>query len=68
MLLARHGGSATKDIRRQHADHAVRSYLADECNAQQLRAMADQFGVGILREIVTLTEAMLVAWERSPVE
>jgi hypothetical protein len=30
--------------------------------------MADQFGVGILREIVTLTEAMLVAWERSPVE
>jgi hypothetical protein len=57
-----------QDIRRQHADHAVRSYLADECNAQQLRAMADQFGVGILREIVTLTEAMLVAWERSPVE
>jgi hypothetical protein len=39
---------------RQHAVEAVRSYVADEGNAQWLHAMADEFYVGILREIVTL--------------
>jgi hypothetical protein len=46
---------------RQHAVEAVRAHLADGCNGSRLHAMADEFGVGILNEIVTLTEAMLVA-------
>ena len=52
----------------QHAVEAVRSYLADENRADRLHVMAEEFGIGVSREIGTLTEAMHVAWERVPME
>jgi predicted transcriptional regulator of viral defense system len=51
---------------RQHAGEAVRSHLADEHRADRLHAMADEIDFSVSREIVTLTEAIYVAWERAP--
>jgi predicted transcriptional regulator of viral defense system len=46
---------------RQHAVEAVRAYLADEHRADLLHVLADDFGIGGSREVLTLTEAMYVA-------